>query len=71
MKTALLNKLQCLNCGAPLEHLSGTEQIVCDNCGEVFDLRTVSSMELELDDFNKLLLCTLKKRRIGNRNKHD
>lgn len=63
MKTTQLQTLRCLSCGSPLNHIDGAKEYVCKNCGEVFDFRGFSSMELDLEEFDRLLLYTLKKRR--------
>jgi LSD1 subclass zinc finger protein len=65
LKTARLQTLQCFSCGRALNPPKGAEKIVCKNCGEEFDLRGFSSMELELEDFDRLLLYTLRKKRLN------
>ena len=67
MKTAQLHQLQCFSCGKPLSPPEGTDKVVCEHCGEVFDLRGFTSMELELEDFDRLLLYSLRKKRFNER----
>jgi len=59
--TASLQTLRCLACGGTLSCLNG-ENYVCDECGEVFNLKGLSNMELDLEEFDRLLLYSLKKR---------
>ncbi|MGD0804244.1 MAG: hypothetical protein ABSA11_09245 [Candidatus Bathyarchaeia archaeon] len=63
MKTAQVETLQCLSCGSPLRRIEGSDSYRCKKCGEVFDLRGFSNMELDLDEFDRLLLYTLRKGR--------
>jgi LSD1 subclass zinc finger protein len=67
MKSAQLQTLQCLSCGRPLNPPEGAEEIVCEHCGEVFDLRGFTSMELELEEFDKILLYALKRKRFNSK----
>ena len=57
--TTQQNTLRCLACGSVINN-NGSEILECKKCGEVFDLRVLSSMELDLDEFDKMLLVTLK-----------
>jgi hypothetical protein len=41
--------------------LKDEEYYVCKKCGEVFNLRGLSQMELNLEEFDRLLQYTLKK----------
>jgi predicted RNA-binding Zn-ribbon protein involved in translation (DUF1610 family) len=69
MKTAKLQTLTCLSCGSDLNCVDGDERYECKNCGEVYDLKSISSMELDLDAFDMLLLYTLKKNKIKKNQK--
>jgi LSD1 subclass zinc finger protein len=56
--------MKCFSCGSPLSLPEGAQNVVCENCGEAFDIRGFSSMELEQEEFDRLFLYTLKKKRI-------
>jgi tRNA(Ile2) C34 agmatinyltransferase TiaS len=58
--TTELQKLQCPACEGTLD-LKDEEYYVCKKCGEVFNLRGLSQMELNLEEFDRLLQYTLKK----------
>ena len=62
---AQLHKFHCTACEGTLNHIDD-EKYICEKCGEVFDLKNLSNMELDLEEFDKLLLYTLKKRQIIN-----
>jgi LSD1 subclass zinc finger protein len=64
MKTIKLQAMKCFSCGTPLNPPEGAQNVVCENCGEIFDIRGFSSMELEQEEFDRLFLYTLKKKRI-------
>jgi ribosomal protein L37AE/L43A len=65
---AQFQKFRCTACEGTLNRIDN-EKYVCEECGEVFDLKGLSNMELSLEEFDKLLLYTLKKRQIvKNRN---
>jgi predicted RNA-binding Zn-ribbon protein involved in translation (DUF1610 family) len=70
MKTTQLQTLRCLSCGSSLNHIDGAEEYVCKKCGEIFDLRGFSSMDLDLEEFDRLLLYTLKKKRTERKHSH-
>ena len=60
---AQLHKFRCTACEGTLNCIDD-EKYVCEECGEVFDLKGLSNMELDLEEFDKLLLYTLKERQI-------
>ena len=59
--TASLQTLRCLACGGTLRRIDG-ENYICEECGEKFDLKGLSNMELDLEEFDRLLIYTLKKK---------
>jgi predicted amidophosphoribosyltransferase len=63
MKTAKLEKPRCLSCGSKLASIDGEEHFRCRRCGEEYDISGLQRMELDLDDFDKLLLFSLRKNR--------
>ncbi len=72
MKTQGLQRLKCLSCGGELHRLGDDDRYGCVECGEVFDLRGVSKMELNFDEFDRLLLYALKSGARGkNRPRHN
>jgi len=58
--TTQLQSPQCPTCGGTLKR-EYDENYSCKKCGEEFNLKGLSKMELSLDEFDRLLLYTLKK----------
>jgi predicted RNA-binding Zn-ribbon protein involved in translation (DUF1610 family) len=67
MKTTQLQTLQCSSCGSTLNRIDDADSFKCKKCGEVYDLRGFSSMELDLEAFDRLLLYALKKRQVSKK----
>ena len=62
MKTQSLDATQCLICGGKLNRVKSGELYECIDCGEVFDLRDISKMEIDLDVLDRLLIYSLKRK---------
>jgi len=69
MKSSKLQTLQCLSCGSKLHSIDGKDSFKCKRCGEVYDLGGISSMELDLEAFDRLLLYALKKKQVNKKQK--
>jgi hypothetical protein len=67
--SVLLLTLRGLACGGTLSRLDG-ENYVCEECGEVFNLKGLYNMELDLEEFDRLLLYSLKKRPVFKKHVH-
>jgi len=67
MKTIKIQAQRCMACGGKLVNSKDhDENFTCEKCGEEYDLEILSKMELEFDEFDKLLLLDLKMRRRKN-----
>ena len=69
LKTVKLQTLKCLLCGSELDSIKSNDRFECKKCGEIYDLRGISSMELNLEEFDRLLLFELKKKQMSKKRK--
>jgi hypothetical protein len=63
MKTAQLQIHKCLSCGSTIAPIEDGEKYACKKCGELYDIAFLSKIELELEEYDRLVLLDLKRRR--------
>jgi hypothetical protein len=63
MKSIMSHSHRCMVCGNELvKSMTNDDSFICEQCGEEYDLELLSKMELEFDEFEKLLLLDIKTR---------